>query len=155
MANPKAITLKLSILLIVMFNARDTISAIFPKVVVTIKNDIAPNPTPLDLTVHCKSKDDDLGFHTIKFREIYMFSFRPNVIPDLNTLFWCSFTWKGSPYRHYLDIYDERWDDCIHCNWKINNTNGGCKVLKEGPNYDQCLHWKSIQLMDANNTSKI
>ena len=61
MAIPSASTLKLSILLIILlaFEARETI-AIGARVRVTIENNVrAPNPTTM--TVHCKSKDDDLG----------------------------------------------------------------------------------------------
>lgn len=124
-----------------------------PKVTVIIQNDIDPHPIPLDLTVHCKSKNDDLGFHTLAFGGIYSFRFRPLVFPRWAfTLFFCSFTWKGSPYLHYLDIYDEEMDTCKTCGWKINK-NGGCKLYKGS--VKDCHQWKSVQLMDGNSTSKM
>jgi len=99
------------------FEARETIS--FHKVTIAIINDIAPQPTSTNIIVHCKSKDDDIGFHTLMFGESYMFSFKPAILPWIQTLFFCSFTWSGSPYRHYLDIYVQDRDFCNTCNWKI------------------------------------
>jgi len=74
MANSNSITLKFSILLvlILVFGVRD----VKPKLMicshalnVTIINDIASQSTPTNLGLHCKSKDDDLGFHTLTIRE--------------------------------------------------------------------------------------
>jgi len=53
--------------------------------------------TPENITLHCKSKDDDLAFHTLEFLRNYMFSFKPTLIPWQTTLFFCSFAWLGSP----------------------------------------------------------
>ncbi|CAN1189809.1 S-protein homolog 1 [Linum perenne] len=39
------------------------------------------------LLVHCKSKDDDLGVHHIKFNNKYEWRFRDSIF--YNTLFWC------------------------------------------------------------------
>ncbi|CAK8532204.1 unnamed protein product [Lathyrus sativus] len=139
MANGNSIrsTLNFSILLIavIAFEVGDAVT-------VVIKNDIWPFHT--ELTVHCKSKNDDLGFHTLKFGETYMFSFTPLVFPPTgNTLFFCSFTWPGRPYRHYLDVYDQTKDACGTCNWKISQT-GGCKSDNQGP--ETCQDWKSIEI---------
>jgi hypothetical protein len=126
MAIPSASTLKLSILIIILlaFEARETI-AIGARVRVTIENNVrAPNPTTM--TVHCKSKDDDLGYHTVIFGQSYMFSFKPIVFPiKVATLFFCSFTWPQDPSLHYLDVYDENKDTCRNCSWTIN-VDGGC-----------------------------
>lgn len=144
MAVPSTITFKLSILLIILFSfeARETI-AISLTEKVTITNDVT-DPTPKTITFNCKSKDDDLGVHTLMFGEIYRFSFRPKILYPIvhPTVFSCSFTWLGNPHRHYFDIYDQSRDRCFHCNWKIN-LNGGCL------NGDKCRPWKSVQLMDA------
>lgn len=148
MAYPNPITLKFSILLIVMlaFEPRETIS--FHRVTIAIINDTAPQPTSTNIIVHCKSKDDDLGFHTLVFEGSWKFKFTPIFFPDLrSTLFFCSFTWPGNPHRHYLDIYDQNHDSCWYCRWKIN-IDGGCL------NSHKCGHWKSVKLMDAYNTSK-
>jgi hypothetical protein len=111
---------------------------------VTIINRVLEPPHPANIIVHCKSKNDDLGFHTLKLYNSYMFSFNPNFFD--RTLFFCSFTWPGNPHRHYLDIYSAKRNTCTNCTWLIN-INGGCLNA-----YKPCDTWKSIELMDANNT---
>lgn len=149
MAYSKLVVFKFSILLIVIlaFNVREITAISFnPTVRVTIKDDI---PGPIKLTVHCKSKDDDLGFHTLQSGGIYRFSFKPILFPRwVNTLFFCAFTWPGSPYRHYIDVYDQARNTCQNCYWLISK-NGGCLN-------GQCRGWQRIELMDAkNSTSKM
>jgi hypothetical protein len=139
MAAANSTILKFSILLIILcaFESREA-SFLNPPVRVTIVNNIVVPPNhPTDLTVHCKSKDDDLGFHTLKLGDRYIFSFNPNFIGG-GTLFFCSFTWPEDPRLHYLDIYDEDHDNCNDCTWLIN-MNGGCL------NSHDCGAWKSIQ----------
>ncbi|XLT91918.1 hypothetical protein HN873_013598 [Arachis hypogaea] len=46
-----------------------------------------------DLTLHCKSKDDDLGVQHLKPLEHWEFQFYPNFLG--RTLSFCSFGWKG------------------------------------------------------------
>jgi len=147
MAASNSIIFKFSILLIILLiiEVRATID---PPVTVTIINKVVELPNPQSIIVHCRSRDDDLGNHTLRFGESYSFSFRPIIFPiTKNTLFYCSFVWPLSPYFHYLDIYDESNDKCKNCTWKIN-VDGGC--LNNYP----CGHWKSVGLMDAYSTSK-
>jgi hypothetical protein len=156
MATSNSIILKFSILLIILFafEAKETTSAFYHRVTVTIINALSAPPTPTSITVHCKSKDDDLGFHTLVFGGVYKFSFKPIFFPRTkNTLFFCSFTWPGNPFRHYLDIYDQKRDGCTDCSWQIM-IDGGCQYNKRSGLYNRCYRWKSIILMDANNTSK-
>ncbi|KAE9587756.1 putative plant self-incompatibility S1 [Lupinus albus] len=67
------------------------------------------------LTVHCKSKDDDLGVHVLKYDEEYKFQFEPSF--NQNILFFCGFTWDSNLHR--FDIYDQNKDvticrpDCV------------------------------------------
>ena len=70
-----------------------------------------------DLTVHCKSKDDDLGVHVIHLFDYFEFSFNKRVIGE--TLFFCDFRWKGALKR--FDIYKQKRDDCVEdlCYWDI------------------------------------
>jgi hypothetical protein len=138
MAAANSTILKFSILLIILcaFESREA-SFLNPPVRVTIINNVVVPPNPTEITVHCKSKDDDLGFHTLKFGDRYSFSFNPNFIGG-GTLFFCSFTWPENPHRHYLDIYDEDHDGCNDCTWLIN-LKGGCL------NSHKCGTWKSIQ----------
>ncbi|KAF8020574.1 hypothetical protein BT93_G1109 [Corymbia citriodora subsp. variegata] len=87
---------------------------------VQIVNNLPGGPL---LTVHCKSKDDDLGIHGISSGNQWGFSFKPNIWGT--TLFFCSFQWPGSFY--HFDIYDDKRDgsQCSTCVWNIKPT-GPC-----------------------------
>ncbi|KAB2625779.1 hypothetical protein D8674_017439 [Pyrus ussuriensis x Pyrus communis] len=85
-------------------------------------------------TVHCKSKNDDLGFHTLLPKHTYEFSFKRNAFGN-GTLFFCSFTWPEEPQLHYLDIYDQKRDDCSKCFWEVFKF-GACL-------YDNCKRWNN------------
>jgi len=143
MAIPNQITFKLTVFLfkILSFDARETIAS-YSRVTVSITNDIAPSPTPTTLTLHCKSKDDDLGFHNITYAESYKFSFRSRLPPFISTLFFCSFTWPESPQLHYLDIYSYKRDYCEYCSWKINK-NGGTLLAEFYP-WNKPIHGKVL-----------
>ncbi|XP_038698049.1 S-protein homolog 5-like [Tripterygium wilfordii] len=93
----------MTLLLVTVCDARFPI----PKKVTThINNDLGPG---IDLTLHCKSKEDDLGEHVLQYHDQgYEFRFRPNIWGS--TLFFCSFSWQGGPI-HWFDIYDYRRDD--------------------------------------------
>ncbi|KAL3750272.1 hypothetical protein ACJRO7_011293 [Eucalyptus globulus] len=107
---------------------------------VVIQNNL---PVGTTLTVHCKSKDDDLGFISIPIR--WEFVFKPNIFGG--TLFFCSFEWPGQFQR--FDIYDEDRDVgyCKHrCLWKIF-PNGPCRHGDVGQEADDCFPWNPpIQL---------
>ncbi|CAI8595959.1 unnamed protein product [Vicia faba] len=141
------IFIKFSILLIVIVSLETNVTS----VKVIIINDIQPNPSPtgsIPLYLHCKSKDNDLGFHTLGiFGQSYQFSFNPSFPVIKTTLFFCSFAWPESSLHHYLDIYDYDRDSCTECIWKINK-NGGSMFGVFHP-------WKSIGLMDRNSTSMV
>ena len=63
----------------------------FPKLRVYIGNAL-PNNTHL-LTVHCQSKDHDLGYHTLAVNEEIHWEFRQNIWET--TLYFCHFWWAG------------------------------------------------------------
>lgn len=80
----------------------------------------------LDLTVHCKSGDDDLGKHVLRHGQSYGFNFGNSIFKS--TLFFCGFTWSGK--LHYFDIFKDdnrRTSDCNLCEWKILKA-GPCRV---------------------------
>ncbi|KAJ0054161.1 hypothetical protein Pint_02438 [Pistacia integerrima] len=83
----------------------------------------------LDLTVHCKSANDDLGEHIVPYLKNYTFTFKKRFFQG--TLFFCSFQWNGP--LHWFDIYDQSRDDCDDCLWEITET-GPCF-------YSQCYEW--------------
>ena len=61
------------------------------KVHVYVKNELEAGKT---LRIRCKSKNDNLGEHSISFNEIYEWSFRNNLWDS--TLFWCHMEWEES-----------------------------------------------------------
>ncbi|ESQ36457.1 hypothetical protein EUTSA_v10009662mg, partial [Eutrema salsugineum] len=86
-------------------------------------------------TVHCKSKDDDLGVHNVSFKTDYHFKFKTNIWKS--TLFFCSFKWKNQ--FKWFDIFDAVRDQdlCYQCNWTIK-ADGACRLGKKGA----CFPWK-------------
>ncbi|WOH13998.1 hypothetical protein DCAR_0933513 [Daucus carota subsp. sativus] len=58
-----------------------------------------PNPP---LILHCKSKDDDLGYHNLTINQLYTWSFRDNFWDT--TLFWCNF-WYNRKHAGF-DVYN-------------------------------------------------
>ncbi|KAK4774951.1 hypothetical protein SAY86_009886 [Trapa natans] len=46
---------------------------------ITIKASVRVRSTGQNFTIHCKSKDDDLGVHTIWPNDVYTFEFHNNV----------------------------------------------------------------------------
>ncbi|KAE9593554.1 putative plant self-incompatibility S1 [Lupinus albus] len=78
----------------------------------------------INLQVHCKSGDDDLGIHNVTYDEEYQFQFRENIFGT--TLFFCGLVWNGK--LHYIDAYDHDRDNkrCgPNCFWAID-TNQAC-----------------------------
>ncbi|KAL8518030.1 hypothetical protein ACS0TY_009353 [Phlomoides rotata] len=65
---------------------------------VHITNNLPDNSPPL--TVHCRSKDDDLGVKTIPVLADYNFSF---CINPISTQYSCDFQWNGKAVA--LEIY--------------------------------------------------
>lgn len=61
------------------------------KIHVNITNRLQTSNPPLGL--HCKSKDDDLGYHTLALNQFYTWAFHDNFWDT--TLFWCNFWYKG------------------------------------------------------------
>ncbi|XP_022735410.1 S-protein homolog 5-like [Durio zibethinus] len=103
---------------------------------VIISNDLN---TGSDLTIHCKSYDDDLGVWVLPPNKDYEFTFRPIILGS--TLYYCSMQWNGG--FHWFDIYDQKRDRplCSRCLWKVR-PNGPCMFNYETTNYDICYPWK-------------
>ncbi|CAI0418538.1 unnamed protein product [Linum tenue] len=95
-----------------------------------------------DLTIHCKSKDDDLGEHVLPYQQSFAWNFRPNFWQT--TLFFCSFAWQGSGDSHSFDIYVQRRDQsrCVDCRWAITE-NGPCLYKWRSSDYDVCYPFKN------------
>ncbi|KDP44436.1 hypothetical protein JCGZ_16269 [Jatropha curcas] len=98
------------------------------------------NVLGLDLTVHCKSKDDDLGVKLLHHNGYFTFRFKPNFVD--NTLFYCSFAWKNN--FHWFDIYsvqrdDDKCDD-NYCSWIVQPL-GPCMWNKDKKIFNDCFPW--------------
>lgn len=91
------------------------------------------------LTVHCKSKDDDLGVHVLQPKGSYEFSFKPNFFTT-STLFFCSFEWPGA--FHWFDIYVDARDNkiCSKCHWVVYED-GPCMYNWSDQQYNICHTW--------------
>jgi hypothetical protein len=104
---------------------------------VTIYNSI---PDGADLTVHCKSKDDDLAVRTLKTNGSYEFNFKPNFWG--RTRYFCNFQWKDrtrGDLSRWFDIYKYSRDSprCSKCFWRIT-AYFACQHNKKNDKYDIC-----------------
>ncbi|KAK4282319.1 hypothetical protein QN277_013712 [Acacia crassicarpa] len=115
MKNPLIILLLVTIVAAVMFKSGES-GLVPPKTTVQIVNTLAHHE---DVTLHCKDKHHDLGEHTLKFKEMYEFRFKPNVFMN-STLYFCSFWWPNLSDAHHFDIYIQERDACRVCNWHVN-----------------------------------
>ena len=75
-----------------------------PKVKVEIINDLDAPLTQTNLTLYCKSKNDDKGFHAVNIEESYQFGFKRSIVRFLLMLYFCCFTWLGqqSPFAKQI-----------------------------------------------------
>ncbi|MBA0746584.1 hypothetical protein Gogos_009090 [Gossypium gossypioides] len=89
------------------------------------------------LTIHCKSKQDDLGVHLLAYRDYFEVKFRPNMFGT--TLFYCSMQWDAT--RHWFDIYTSERDTCTYCSWNVR-PDGPCLMESDkSKNSTTCYHW--------------
>lgn len=89
-----------------------------PKTTVTILNQLAIDE---QLTLHCKSGDDDLGTHVIQYGQEYQFKFRPNLFGS--TLYFCGMSWSGGSkvFDVYKFIRDKR-RCCGDVHWDVQKS---------------------------------
>ncbi|XP_039172803.1 S-protein homolog 4-like [Eucalyptus grandis] len=108
--------------------------SIWKKTSVIIYNNLTDEST---LTVHCKSKKDDLGIRRIAQRS-WQFSFIPSFLG--RTLFFCSFSWSGGFEWFNICVQSRDEGKCIFCSWTIS-PNGPCRLNGLTGEYDLCYHW--------------
>jgi len=111
----------LAILLVLQFEEGKSFN--FDLVNVYVTNNI----TNYQLGVHCKDKNHDKGFQSLKYGETYTFAFYPD-FPFPTSLYFCGFTWSN--IHHHFDIYVQKRDvnDCGNdCRWIVNES-GPCDV---------------------------
>ncbi|KAI5683933.1 hypothetical protein M9H77_05161 [Catharanthus roseus] len=63
---------------------------------ICIVNNLTNNSNPL--TVHCQSKDNDIGYHTLRVNEEIQWHFCTN----FRTLFFCHFWWNNKQAVFYV-----------------------------------------------------
>lgn len=101
------------------------------KYTIHISNELPPNS---QLKLHCASKNDDLGNHTLIVGQEYTWSFCENFIP--NTLFYCDATW-GSKKCHF-DAFSSAWNGrCSHgkCYWEAREDGFYMSSSKDTPSF--------------------
>ncbi|KAM7521807.1 hypothetical protein LguiA_011709 [Lonicera macranthoides] len=71
------------------------------------------------VNVHCKSKDDDLGLHTMSYNQSFKWHFRPNFW--LTKLFYYSVTTKNDANFHFdAYVYTRDRRGCgFDCRWLV------------------------------------
>ncbi|KAL9339862.1 hypothetical protein Peur_068877 [Populus x canadensis] len=94
----------------------------------------------LDLTVHCKSRDDELGVHVVPFDGYYTMDFCSNIWGT--TQFYCGMTWSGK-LQYWFDIFIAERDShrCGDCTWRIL-PEGPCMTCNIGESKEYvCYQW--------------
>lgn len=85
---------------------------------VHIINGYANNDNPL--IIHCKSRDDDLGEHTLWMNNEFLFKFRKDFF--VTTAFWCGFIHGSSRKVIYVFRIDYESNFCRatgNCFWSV------------------------------------
>ncbi|KAE9600915.1 putative plant self-incompatibility S1 [Lupinus albus] len=101
---------------------------------VYIRNDLGNGTL---LTVHCKSKDEDLGVHKLHYKKEFKFQFRPNIWGT--TLYFCHLTWHGKSHR--IDAFDNDRDIffCKDLKWSVKKHQT-CLFNCDTQKYVNCDH---------------
>ncbi|KAL4336618.1 hypothetical protein AHAS_Ahas12G0028200 [Arachis hypogaea] len=74
----------------------------------------------LSFTIHCKSRDDDLGVHVVESNGQYHWKFHSNYLGT--TLFFCGITWNNGSIVYDLYRYNRDYRRCsTHCDWIVTN----------------------------------
>lgn len=93
-----------------------------------------------NITVHCKSKNNDLGYHNLPNGGVFEWKFRPNLWGT--TLFFCGLKCKNRKGVFNLYVNDRDSKRCRECVW-IVNKNGVRGYNKEGGDEQIWFRWVS------------
>lgn len=122
--SPQKLYMIFLIIVLLFGSSHGKLPPFWPITVVTMTNCLGNKGKsgPL-LTVHCKSKEDDLGVHKLAVNRNYHFKFQTNIWKS--TLFFCSFKWnKQVNSLIYFDALRDI-DECHYqCNWTIKARAG-------------------------------
>ncbi|XP_059654257.1 S-protein homolog 6-like [Cornus florida] len=69
----------------------------------------------VNVNLHCKLKDDDLGIQALSVGSSFQWKFHDNFART--TLFFCGFTWEN--VSGTFDIYVADRDSCVRCVWRV------------------------------------
>jgi hypothetical protein len=96
-----------------------------------------------ELSVHCKSKDDDLGFHCLSAGDNFTWSFREDFF--LRTLFWCDVNKDDAHavfkvfWHDVLLFYKCMWKNCV---WTVKDDGIYIKNLDHDGLDELYRNWK-------------
>ncbi|MFS8004762.1 putative plant self-incompatibility S1 [Helianthus anomalus] len=111
--------------------------------VVHINSDIIDDDS---VTVHCRSKDEDLGTRVLRSPNLeFEWSFCDNI--GLTTLFYCHFWWKN--FEQTFDVFNHklsRWcnenkKEGNTCNWEIKDD--GFYLYENHTTWQRLYPWNS------------
>lgn len=101
---------------------------------VAVENDISGE----DITVHCKSGDDDLGPHVLKTWEIFHWNFHGNF--GGTTLYFCHVTTQDKSTRFDAFKYSKDRQRCSpKCTWKVQKS--GILGFNKNDKNDVTINW--------------
>ncbi|GFP96201.1 hypothetical protein PHJA_001764200 [Phtheirospermum japonicum] len=91
--------------------------SLWPKTIVRVYNNLGND---INLTLHCKSRDNDLGIQLLANGDSFQWKFHPNIFGT--TTFYCSMEWndKSGSFDLYVDQRDS--ERCIVCVWKVTQN---------------------------------
>ncbi|KAL4029895.1 hypothetical protein IC575_008123 [Cucumis melo] len=129
-------TLALSLLIFFSCNLRAIQGSIFiqPVTTVVIVNQIEYG---IPVTVHCKSKNDDLGVHVLPLGQGYSFKFRPNLV---GTTLFSDFTWMDNTKSGSISLTTKGMRKCTTCRWIIHEYSM-CLQDPKNPGKDICYNY--------------
>ena len=95
-----------------------------------------------NLTVHCKSKNIDMGIRKIRYGEFFEFKVWPHFLGT--NLFSCGMVWEDYSTTHYFEIYKGNRDikSCSVCWWVIK-ISGPCMLNYKTREFDICYVWNN------------
>ena len=150
-------SLETSILSIAANNTTDDVKEIGEKFIIAlykttvrIYNDLDED---LQLTVHCKSKDDDLGTHVVTFFIHYQWKFRINF--EGTTRFWCEMSWKNGSgtFDIFVSERDNQKRCTTKCYWRVgkDGVHGYLQALPYPWAPDLNFPWPKVLLNSSSN----
>ncbi|CAI0394809.1 unnamed protein product [Linum tenue] len=94
---------------------------------------------PKTVTVHCRSKNNDLGSRDLNTWDEYSWSFGNNAFGG--TLFWCDLRIAKANQCLHFDAYDQ--DDNKHVyRWEVHGAEGITGTNQDGAPVGEVAEWR-------------